>query len=128
MTEPSEILAALERFENCIAGRDMAVAGLFTADGRLAGSEVSDLAVGREAIAAHFEIYFALPFTIHWAWRSRDVSSAGNAAWLFADGDLVLRGNDGEKHSPYRLTCIFARQQDRWLIAHFHGAQPILDR
>ncbi len=128
MTEPSEVLAALEQFESCIAARDMAVAALFTADGRLAGSEVSDLAIGHEAIADHFKTYFALPFTIHWDWRQQDVSSAGDVAWMFADGDLVLRGNDGEKRSPYRLTCIFIRQRGQWLIAHFHGAQPIPDR
>jgi ketosteroid isomerase-like protein len=128
MIEPSEILAALERFESCIAARDMAVTALFTADGRLAGSEVSDLAIGHEAIADHFKTYFTLPFTIHWAWRSRDVSLLGNVAWLFADGDVILRGSDGEQRSPYRLTCIFARHGDRWLIVHFHGARPIPDR
>ena len=89
MIEHTEILAAFERVETCIAARDLSVAGLFTADGRIVGSEMSDLATGRDAIAAHFEIYFALPFTIHWDWRSRDVSCMGNVAWLFADGDLV---------------------------------------
>jgi uncharacterized protein (TIGR02246 family) len=128
MIEPSEILAALERFECDIAARDMTVAELFTVDGRVAGSEASDLATGREAIADHFKTYFALPFTIHWAWRSRDISSLGHVAWLFADGDVILRGNGGERRSPYRLTCIFVRQEGRWLIAHFHGAQPMPDR
>jgi hypothetical protein len=85
MMEQTEIFAALEHFESCIAARDMNVAGLFTADGRIAGSEASDLATGRAAIADHFKAYFALPFTIHWAWHSRDVSSLGNVAWFFAD-------------------------------------------
>lgn len=122
----TQVLQALSRFEALMAERDPALFLEFAEepDICLAGSEIRNLAIGLDEIEAHFRDYFDLPARITWEWRRRDVSSNGNVAWVFADGDLVLRGNGGEQRSPYRLTGVLERRANGWRWRHIHGSEP----
>jgi hypothetical protein len=126
----TQVLQALSRFEALVAARDPAVLSEFAdePDVRLTGSELRDLALGRAEIAVHLRDYFDLPVRITWEWRRRDVSSSGNVAWIFAEGDLVLRGDGREQRSPYRLTGVLEHRAGAWRWRHFHGSEPRLDR
>jgi ketosteroid isomerase-like protein len=126
----TQVLQALSRFEALVAARDPAILTEFAdePDVRLTGSEVRDVAVGPTEIAAQVRDYFDLPVRITWEWRRRDVSSSGNVAWIFAEGDLVLRGEGGEQRSPYRLIGVLERRTGAWRWRHFHGSEPRPDR
>ena len=95
---------------------------------RVIGSEIRDLAEGREELEAHIRYYFGLPVRLVWQWRRREVSSVGNVAWLFAEGELVFRGENSETRVPYRLTGVLERRDGGWRWRHFHGAEPRPDR
>jgi ketosteroid isomerase-like protein len=134
MSNPAEmrdqVLQALERFERLVAERDPALLSAFAdeADVRLVGSEVSEVATGPAEVEALVRRFFGLPVQIRWEWRSRDVSFVGDVAWLFAQGEAVLRGEGGEQRVPYRMTGVLERRRDTWRWRHFHGSEPIPDR
>jgi ketosteroid isomerase-like protein len=134
MSNPAEmrdqVLQALERFERLVAERDPALLSEFAdeADVRLVGSEVSEVATGPAEVEALVRRFFGLPVQIRWEWRSRDVSFVGDVAWLFAQGEAVLRGEGGEQRVPYRMTGVLERRGDTWRWRHIHGSEPIPDR
>jgi ketosteroid isomerase-like protein len=124
--EQAQVLAALDRLGAALGARDPGFADLFApvADVRLIGSEKGEVAEGRAAIAALADALFRLPVRLGWQWRRRDVSVAGDIAWLFAEGDVVIAGADGERRRPYRLTGVLQRFGDDWRWRQFHGAEP----
>ena len=134
MSNPAEmrdqVLQALERFERLVAERDPALLSEFAdeANVRLVGSEVSEVATGPAEVEALVRRFFGLPVQIRWEWRSRDVSFVGDVAWLFAQGEAVLRGEGGEQRVPYRMTGVLERRGDTWRWRHIHGSEPIPDR
>jgi hypothetical protein len=134
MSAPTEVrdqvLQALERFESLVAARDPALLSEFAeeADVRLVGSEVSEVATGPAEVEALVDRLFGLPVQIRWEWQSRDVSFVGDVAWLFAQGEAVLSGEDTEQRVPYRMTGVLERRSDMWRWRHFHGSEPIPDR
>jgi ketosteroid isomerase-like protein len=134
MSNPAEmrdqVLQALERFERLVAERDPALLSEFAdeADVRLVGSGASKVATGPGEVEALVRRFFGLPVQIRWEWRSRDVSLVGDVAWLFAQGEAVLRGEGGEQRVPYRMTGVLDRRGDIWRWCHFHGSEPIPDR
>lgn len=124
------ILEALDRFGALVEARDYALLEEFApdADTRIVGSELRDLAEGREEIEAHLRQVFEAPIHLSFAWESRNVSLVGDVAWLFAAGYAVLRDAEGEIRSPYRLTGVFQRRRGKWLWRHFHGSEPLPGR
>ena len=126
----SAVLATLDRFDLLISARGWSLLSLFAtdADAMLAASEVGDLARGPEAIREHLAMVFRSPARLSFEWRSREASVVGEAAWIFANGELILRGPAGEERTPYRLTVVLERRGDEWLWRHFHGSQPRPDR
>ena len=134
MSNPAEmrdqVVQALERFERMVAERDPALLSEFAdeADVRLVGSEVSEVATGPAAVEALVRRLFGLPAQIRWEWQRRDVSVAGDVAWLFAQGEAVLSGEGTEQRVPYRMTGVLERRGDTWRWRHFHGSEPIPDR
>jgi ketosteroid isomerase-like protein len=60
--------------------------------------------------------------------ETRDVSSVGDVAWLYAEGHVVISGDDSEQRSPYRLTGVLERMAGTWRWRLFHGSEPVPDR
>jgi len=117
---------SLIRLNQLLMSRDMAIAREFvdSDDAFLAGSRLGDKARGREEIAAHFRGYFERPETLSFAWREVEVAVRGPVAWLHAEGEVVIHGDEGERREPYRLTGVLEQHAGRWLWRLFHGSQP----
>lgn len=121
-----DVTAALDRLGACLAAKDHAFAEAFApiADVRLIGSEAGEIAEGNAGIAALLDGLFALPLSLRWEWHRRDVSSAGDIAWVFAEGEVVIADDAGERRRPYRMTGVLQRFPEGWLWRQFHGAEP----
>jgi hypothetical protein len=91
-------------------------------DVALYGSEVSDVAIGPEAIRAHFAALYAKPFRVLFDLQPGKVSSQSNMAWLVADGTYRLSTEDADH--PYRLAGLMVRRADQWLWQVFSGSEP----
>lgn len=116
----------LIRLNDLLSRRDMGVVDEFVAgpDTLLVGSHMSEEARGRAGIEAHFRRHFDRPETISFAWREVDVSVRGAVAWLHAEGEVILRGDEGERREPYRLTGVLEQHAGKWLWRLYHGSQP----
>lgn len=125
-TESQEVLAALDALGRRIAAKDPAFVELFAPDDdvRLIGSEHGELAEGRAAIGALLAGFFASPVRLGWEWSRRDATVAGDIAWLFADGVVVVGDADGEARRPYCLTGVLQRIGGEWRWRLFHGSEP----
>jgi ketosteroid isomerase-like protein len=130
MADREEILRALDRFEAMVASRDKAILSEFAdaPDSRLIGSELSEVAAGPDEIGRLVQRFFDMPVQIGWEWRTRDVSSVGDVAWLYAEGHVVISDGASEQRSPYRLTGVLERTAGTWRWRLFHGSEPIPDR
>jgi hypothetical protein len=117
---------ALIRLNGLLARRDMGVVDEFVDanDTLLIGSEAGEKARGRVALETHFRELFARPETISYAWREVQVSVRGTTAWLYAAGEVVTRGDAGERREPYSLAGVLELHGGEWLWRLFHGAQP----
>jgi ketosteroid isomerase-like protein len=117
---------ALIRLNELLGRRDIAIVDEFVPadDALLIGAEAGDVARGPAEIEAFVKRLFAQPETISWAWRRVEVSVLGEAAWVFAEGEVVRRGDDSDRRQPYRLTGLLEPRGGRWLWRTFHGSQP----
>ena len=116
----------LIRLNQLLMARDPAIAEEFvdSPDSLLVGSQVNEQARGREGAAGHFQALFARPETISFSWREVDVSVRGAVAWLHAEGEVVIHGDEGDRREPYRLTGVLEQHAGKWLWRLFHGSQP----
>jgi uncharacterized protein (TIGR02246 family) len=121
-----EIEAKIARLSRLLAARDRAIVAEFTTDPDtlLMGSEASERAIGREQLSAFFDELFTVPVQIAWEWKDTRISSLGDIAWVYADGNVVLSGSDGETRSPYRMTGVLERRDGQWRWRQFHGSEP----
>ncbi len=92
------------------------------ADVTLFGSEVTDACLGVTAIRQHFAEYYAQPFRILFDLEPGKVSAHGHVAWLTAEGSYRL--STGDDSHPYRLTGVFERRREAWLLQLFSGSEP----
>jgi hypothetical protein len=122
----NETLRILDRMNVFMLERDLSVVEEFApdADVLLVASEANELAIGSAEIKAFFGRLMSHPVTYSWDWRQKKVSSAGDIAWIFADGDIVMHGAEGEVRTPYRMTAVLERYSEKWLIRQFHGSEP----
>ena len=119
-----EVLLALGEFRAAVAQKRIeGVLALMApdADATLIGSSVGEIARGPLELRRFLEDLFATPGTISWEWDDVSVSCAGEVAWLWLDGGLVL---DGRSQRPYRITGVLERRQGRWIWTLFHGSEP----
>lgn len=130
MDTQKQVIAALDRLGALLVKRDARILAEFAPveDVILIGSEASEVAEGHEQLTAFFQRLLDQPVTILWEWRHIKVSSEGTIAWIYAEGDVLVRSEDGEKRAPYRMTGVLERQNDKWLWRQFHGAEPAKDR
>jgi ketosteroid isomerase-like protein len=119
-----EILLALGEFRAAVSQRRLeGVLALFApdADATLIGSSLGEVARGPLELRRFLEKLFAHPQTVGWEWDDVSVSSAGDVAWLWLEGALVL---DGRSDRAYRISGVLERRQGRWLWSLFHGSEP----
>ena len=65
------------------------------------------------------------PERLRWEWRDVEVfHDAPDIVGAVGFGDIVLRGDDGERRAPIRATVVAVERPDGWKLQHFHGSIP----
>jgi ketosteroid isomerase-like protein len=119
-----EILLALGEFRAAVSQRRIeGVLSLFApdADATLIGSSLGEIARGPIELRGFLEQMFAGPQAVGWEWDDVSISCAGDVAWLWLEGALML---DGRSDRAYRITGVLEQRQGRWLWSLFHGSEP----
>jgi ketosteroid isomerase-like protein len=119
-----EILLMLGEFRAAVGQKRLeGVLSLFApdADATLIGSSTGEIARGPIELRSFLERTFTSPRAIGWEWDDVSVSCAGDVAWLWLEGALVL---DGRSDRPYRISGVLERRQGRWIWMLFHGSEP----
>src|SRR5215212_6746156 len=116
---------ALGEFRAAVSERRLeGVLSLFApdADATLIGSSTGEIARGPVELRAFLERTFtSAAHAISWEWDDVSISAAGDVAWLWLEGALVL---DGRSAVAYRISGVLERRQGRWLWSLFHGSEP----
>jgi ketosteroid isomerase-like protein len=119
-----EVLLALGEFRAAISQRRLEGAlALFVpdADATLIGSSLGEIVRGPLEMRTFLKRLFSSSQTVSWEWDDVSISSAGDVAWLWLEGALVL---DGRSDRAYRISGVMERRQGRWLWTLFHGSEP----
>jgi len=121
------VRGALDAFNEMLAERDLeGTLALFVSDAdvSLVGSEAGEIAIGQSELRSFFERIFRRAGTFSFDWRSCQVSAHGDVAWFFADATAIYTEGENVTTVPYRTTGILQRENNRWLIVHYHGSEP----
>jgi ketosteroid isomerase-like protein len=119
-----EVLLALGEFRAAVSERRLeGVLSLFApdADATLMGSSAGEIARGPLELRTFLKRIFSSPQRVSWEWDDVSISCAGEVAWLWLEGALVL---DGRSDRAYRISGVLERRQGRWLWSLFHGSEP----
>ncbi|MEJ2555862.1 MAG: nuclear transport factor 2 family protein [Anaerolineae bacterium] len=117
----------LERFDDLVSTQNLQVLAEFAPGDEvlLVGSDAGEVATGRQELEAFFARIFARDTTFSWEWDRIDVSHAGDLAWFFAEGRVVLSTAKEQRRAPYRITGVLERHGERWLWRQYHGSEPV---
>lgn len=88
------------------------------------GTGAKEKCVGREEIRAQFEKDWSqieAP-TLEYNWTL--ISSAGNVAWAAIDAVLRATIEDKNQSFPMRITKVFEKRGNKWLIVQAHFSFP----
>ena len=125
----TEILAAFDAFFDrlCVQRDAAAATALFANDDDIwmSGSDLPELAVGTEAIAALHRDVVSRPFALRFTWDRRMVHSEGDVAWVNADGSLLVEYQISEPTTMhYRITVVLVRRDGAWRWHTMNGSEP----
>ncbi len=117
-----DINARIDRFVTLLRNRDAALLDeLWTERGfHLVGSERGEVFRTRDELSRKF----ANPRQLVFEWPSREITVEGQVAWVFVEGDLVMRGGDSDERRPYNALLIFQRLNGSWRWRQFFGSEP----
>jgi ketosteroid isomerase-like protein len=123
----SQVRQVLERFNHFVSTKNMQVLAEFAPGDAvlLIGSEAGEVASGRAELQAFFARIFAREATFSWEWDRIDASRAGDVAWFFAEGWVILSTAEGQRKAPYRISGVLERHGERWLWRQYHGSEPV---
>lgn len=123
----TQIYEVLERFNELVSAKNPQVLAEFAPGDEvlLIGSDAGEIATGSQAIESFFARIFARDAAFFWEWDRIDVSHAGDLAWFFADGRVILSTAKGRQMSPYRMTGVLKRHGEQWLWMQYHGSEPV---
>jgi uncharacterized protein (TIGR02246 family) len=120
------LLEILERFCTGFAARDPeSVMQLFApdADVVMVTSEET-LLRGLDEVRAFLHRYAQGTTRYSWTWDRRDVSAAGAAGWLLAEGMETAATEEREEKHQYRMSMVCEKRDGRWLLVQVHGSSP----
>lgn len=123
----SQVYEVLELFNDLVSTQNQQVLAEFAPDDYvlLIGSEAGEVAAGRREIEAFFARIFARDTTFSWEWDRIDVSHAGDLAWFFAEGRVILSTAKEQRKSPYRISGVLELRGKQWLWRQYHGSEPV---
>ena len=79
---------------------------------------------GAGELRAFLERYAAGPTTYSWTWDRRDATTSDSWGCLVAVGTEVASGEGGQHATPYRMTLVAERTDNRWVLLQIHGSSP----
>jgi ketosteroid isomerase-like protein len=120
-----EVREALARLNALLLKHDPAIVDEFLPEAVFIGSEADEVLVGRDQLAPFFKRVVEGAVTVSWDWKRTDVSVAGNVAWVFAQGEVVIASAGKENRRPYRVTAVLERGGAKWKWRLFHGSEPV---
>jgi len=122
-----QIREVLERFNNLVTTRNMQILEEFFPSEQvlLVGSDSGEIAKGSRELEAFFTRIFSRETTFSWEWERLDVAQAGEAAWFFAEGCVILNSDNERRKNPYRVSGVLRQQENRWLWEQYHGSEPV---
>lgn len=126
--DEARVRQALERW-NEAAGRGDVGAFMAQFDGDaeilLVGSDRGEVFRGRAAAAGWLGKLLARN-RFGWEMDRVELSVLGDAAWVFVEGRMTVRGADGTVRgsTPYRFSGVLVRRGDDWAWRLFHGSVP----
>ena len=124
----SEIISVLHTFSDLVSKKEkQAVLRLFAPDADVVsiGSEARETAVGPDEIKSFLERVLSRPYSFSWKWEWTSVSAKDQVAWVAAKGSVVKSQDKTELVTPYRLSAVFEKRNDQWLIMQYHGSEPV---
>jgi ketosteroid isomerase-like protein len=90
----------------------------------LYATEADEKRIGLEGVKTQLKRDWSqteyLSFEYHWT----SISSAGNVAWAAIDAFFKAKVEGHNVIYPARVTMIFEKRNDKWLIAHGHFSLP----
>jgi hypothetical protein len=110
----------------CSSSDDAAASALFVEDDEIlmAGSEETEHAVGRDAVAALHRQIAGSPTRFAFTWRRRSAHVHGDVAWVNADGTVRVERGVNASTLPYRVTAVLVCRDGEWRRHTFNGSQP----
>jgi ketosteroid isomerase-like protein len=124
----TQILEALERFNELVSTKNPQVLEEFATgdDVLLIGSDLGEIAAGRQELAVFFDRIFTRDASYSWQFDRINVSYKDDLAWFFADGWVILTTGKEQRKSPYRVSGVFECKGERWLWRQYHGSEPVI--
>jgi len=121
------IKAVLEKFAESYAKQDLKTALSLIApddDVVIYGTSADEKRIGLKEIKAQFERDWSqieAP-SLEYNWTS--ISAAENVAWVAIDAVFKAKVNGQNLSFPSRITKVFEKRGDEWLIVHGHFSFP----
>jgi ketosteroid isomerase-like protein len=116
------LFEALTRQRDAEAGTE-----LFADDADIVmwGSEESEQAIGRAAVAELHGAVAAIAGELTFRWHQRHVHVEGHAAWVNAAGEVSVQlPGEATRVSSYRMTAVFVWRAGTWRWHTFTGSEP----
>jgi uncharacterized protein (TIGR02246 family) len=124
-------LTVVDELSAAFAARDVGAALDCFADGDdigYAGSEQTETATGRRAVAQLFTAVFARDEAYSWRITGSTVREYGDHAYLVADAIGTVHADGGEETAfPYRVSGLLHRAAGRWRWRHCQGCEPAVE-
>jgi ketosteroid isomerase-like protein len=122
-----EVLDALNRLSQAYAKRDpVLLQALFTPDADVVmygtGADEKRIGVSEVLAQANRDWSQTDSAAIDFQWTS--VSAAGPVAWTASDATFRLQTGGESMEFPARVTHVFEKRGDRWLIVQSHFSLP----
>jgi hypothetical protein len=73
------------------------------------------------------ERYATGPRTYSWSWDRRDTVITDTWGCLLAVGTEIASDGTEQHLTPYRMTVVGKRTDDRWALLHVHGSSPLIE-
>ncbi len=126
-TTKTAVMDALMKLASMYEQRNLEGAlACFDADPGLVvyGTGMDEKRVGKSAIAEQFKRDWAQTESASLAYGWTSISATENIAWSASDVTFSLKAGGQQMSLPGRMTAVFRKSGDKWLISQAHFSTP----
>lgn len=123
-----QILSTINTFFLAYSNRDLpSVMVMFVPDPDvvLIGTESDERLTGLNAISERFQSDWERTDAMSMEIRWHSLSGATDVCWLAAEIMVSISSEGNKLQLPARITVVFERRAERWLIAQWHASIPL---